>query len=92
MGWDAYNNEPQSSNNNRSFNNRVNNNRMHQQQQNCNNTEQDAAIWNQYDKEHGAAHPNNAHLVHNRSSEQMNRYNNNKQSRSQSMNNPHRWH
>ena len=73
--WDAYN-EP-SSNNNRSFNNnRVNNNRMHQQQNN--NTEQDAAIWNQYDKEHGSSHPNNAHLVHNnRSNGQMNRYNNN---------------
>ena len=32
--------------------------------------------WAQYDREHGNAHPNNAHLSQQRSRKQMSRYNN----------------
>ena len=37
---------------------------------NCN-----ASVWAEYDREHGNAHPKNAHLSQQRSQEQMNRYN-----------------
>lgn len=55
--WDAYN-QPSSNNNNRTFNNNNRVNRPPNMNHQRNNNEQDAVGWDQYDKEHGASHPN----------------------------------